>query len=313
MRILSDAEVAAVLDLRRVTDALEHALRDLGHGRAASTVRVRAAADGSMASALAAIWPAGGVAGGKLYATTKHGFSFVVTLFDLDGRLLGVMEAGSLTRVRTAAGTGVAIRHLLSGRPEVVTIVGTGQQGRSHVELVANELPDVAELRIVGRRPEARDALVRYASERGLAATAVAEPATAVRDAGLVITVTAARDPLFPADSLADGALICALGATKADRQEIGSDVVERAHTVVVDSLEGSLTECGDLIAAAEAGVLAWDDVIELAELVADHVRVEGAPNAGVTLYESQGIALQDVVAAALVVEATGSERAHAS
>lgn len=310
MRVITNAEVQAVLDVPTTTDWLERALADLGERRAASTVRVRAEAPAGMASALAAAWPDGGVTGGKVYATKDGVFTFLVAVFDLDGRLLAVMEGDTLTRIRTAAGTGVAVRHLVSRPPEVVTVIGTGRQCRQHVELIRAELPDVTEVRVVGRRAGPRDAVVRAALEAGLPAVGLADPAVAVRDAGLVITVTSAREPLFPADALAAGALVCALGATKHDQREIGADTVARAGPVVVDSLEGSRVECGDLIAAAKTGVFLWDDALELAEVVAHPDLVAGRDDGAVVLFESQGMALQDVVAAAIVVDQLGTPAA---
>ena len=307
MRVITDAEVGAVLDLATTTDWLERALGDLGRQRAASSIRVRATTGGAMASALAAAWPDGGVTGGKVYATKDGVLTFLVAVFDLDGRLLAVMEGDTLTRIRTAAGTGVALRHLLARPPEVVTVIGTGRQCRQHLELVAAELPGVGEVRIVGRRPGPRDTAVRAAVELELPAVGMADPVEAVQDAGVVITLTSASRPLFPGDRLPDGALVCALGATKHDRQELGPDTVARAGTVVVDSLEGSRTECGDLIAAAAAGSFRWDDALELAPVVADPALVAGRTGHDVVLFESQGIALQDIVAAAIVVERIGT------
>lgn len=303
MRIITDAEVGSVLDLRTTTDQLDRAFADLGHRRAASTLRVRAVTDGAMASALAAAWPEGGVTGGKVYATKDGVFTFVVVVFDLGGRLLAVMDGDSLTRIRTAAGTGVALRRLLPTPPAIATVIGTGRQCNGHLELIANELPDVSEVRVVGRRPDPLAAAVQHATQLGLPVVGVADADAGVSGAGLVITLTASREPLFDASHLADGAVVCALGATKPDRQELGPDVLGRAHTVVVDSLEGSRIECGDLIAAEAAGTFAWRDALELADVVADPALVGDRPSTGITVFESQGVALQDIAAAAIVVD----------
>lgn len=303
MRLITDAEVTSVLDVRSVTDRLDRALGDLGRGRAASTVRVRATADGAMASALAAAWPAGGVTGGKLYATETGVFTFVVAVFDLEGTLLGIMEGDSLTRIRTAAGTGVAMRRLLRETPRIATVIGTGRQCAGHLELLADEFPGLAEVRIVGRRPGPLEAAYRHGTSLGLRVVTSVDAAAAVEDSDVILTMTSARAPLFPADRVQPGALVCALGSTKADRSEVDPAIAARADVIVVDSFDGARRECGDLIAAERAGHFAWEDVIELASVIADPQLLAQRTADGITLFESQGIALQDVVAGAIVVE----------
>ena len=128
---------------------------------------------------------------------------------------------------------------------------------------------DLAELRLHTRRPEVADALrARADAELGVPAAVAPTAEAAVKDADVVVTVTSAATPLFPATALSDRALICAVGATKYDRCEIGPDVVERCRVVVADDLTGSRTECGDLIQAAAAGRFDWDRAVELHALV---------------------------------------------
>lgn len=303
MRIVDDATVRSVLDLQRLTDATVSAFAALGRGDAATTTRVRAQSGAGMASALAAVLPERNVSGGKLYATSNGRFSFVVVAFDLEGRVLGVLEAASLTALRTAAATGAAIRLLGGNGAGTVALVGTGSLLAEHLAIVAQEVATVRELRVVGRRQESLDRAAASAEALGLPVTTSVDATEAVAGADLVITLTSASEPLFPGDALADGALVCALGATKPDRRELDARTVQRAGTVVVDLLEGAKTECGDLVQAVAEGSLNWDRVVELGAVAAGSVSPD---RQGVTLFESQGIALQDVVAASLVLESLG-------
>ena len=95
---------------------------------------------------------------------------------------------------------------------------------------------------------------------------------------------------------------MCAVGATKYDRCEIGPDVVARCAAVVCDDVAGSRVECGDLIRAAAAGEFDWDRAIELHAVLAGAAQVDRAGAAPV-LFETQGVALQDVAAAGLAWE----------
>jgi ornithine cyclodeaminase/alanine dehydrogenase-like protein (mu-crystallin family) len=118
----------------------------------------------------------------------------------------------------------------------------------------------------------------------------------------VVVTVTASPNPLFPATAVSDRALICAVGATKYDRCELDAETIGRCVAVVCDDVVGSRTECGDLIRAVADGTFDWDRAVELADLVAGNVTVPRAGD-GPVLFETQGVALQDVAVAALAYQ----------
>ena len=136
----------------------------------------------------------------------------------------------------------------------------------------------------------------------GIPATTAATAAEAVDGAEVVVTVTRSTEPLFPAGVVGDRALICAVGATKYDRCEIGADVIERCAAVVCDDVVGSRVECGDLIRAAAAGRFEWAGAVGLHEVLAGTVPV-GRAGAAPVLFETQGVALQDVAASGLAWE----------
>ena len=236
---LDDHTVDGLVDLAGVTDVVEAAFAAWGRGDAATTQRVRSDASGAMASAMAAVAPP--YSGGKVYATKQGSFTFLIVLFDMDGRLLCTLDGAAETMVARARSSGI---------------------------------PAVA------------------------APTATA----AVADADVIVTATQSTTPLFTASAIGDRTLVCAVGSTKYDRCEIGPDVVERCATVVCDDVVGSRVECGDLIHAAATGRFDWARAIELRDVVAGAVDVERAGTAPV-LFETQGVALQDVAAAGLAFE----------
>jgi ornithine cyclodeaminase len=297
---LDDQVVGELLDLGATTDALETAFAALGRGEAATTTRVRAAAGGAMASAMAAVVPGAGIGGGKLYGTHPGGFSFVVALFAVDGGVLCTLDGDWLTRIRTAAATALAVRHLAPTGARVAALFGTGNQSRWQARALAQEL-DLDELRVWGRSGESVDPLVTWARREGIPALAVLDPGDAVDGAGVVVAVTSSYTPVFPGEHLGEDVLVCGVGSTKADRRELDGVTVARATLIVTDSREGAVVECGDLIQAADEGLIDLDRVVELADVVCGRaVR----PERGVVLFESQGIALEDVVAAGLAYRA---------
>jgi ornithine cyclodeaminase len=296
MTHLDDATISELLDLASVTDAMERAFAAWGRGEAATTQRVRAAASGQMASAMAAVVPP--FSGGKLYATRHGAFTFVVTLFDDAGTWLCTLDGDALTRARTPAGCALAVRRLAAASPAVASVLGTGRQALPHLQMLAAELPG-ATLRLWGRREDATAELVELAAACGFAVERSASAAAAVEGSDVVVTVTSATAPLFPSAALSDRALVCAVGATKYDRCELDPELVARCAAVVCDDAVGSRVECGDLIHAERTGHFDWSRAIELHDLVAGNVEVRRAGGAPV-LFETQGVALQDVAAAGL-------------
>lgn len=302
---------------RRLVEATARAFTDLALGRAATTVRVRARTSDALASAMAAAVPAMGVTGGKVYATVAGRFTFHVVLFDLDGRLLCTMDGGPLTEARTPALSHVVIERLARPRSSVAAVLGTGREALPHLRMLDRAL-ELDQVRVWGRRFEAAEALAATGRSLRIPAVACPSAAEAVADADVVVTVTSANEPIMAADAIADHALICAAGATKPERCELDPALFARASAVVTDSIDGARTECGDLIHAVAAGTIRWDQVLDLADVLAGTASVpvlmqmpmpesvapdalSSSEGAGPVIFETQGVAIQDVVAAALV------------
>jgi ornithine cyclodeaminase len=305
-----DADVTELLDHDELVAAMATAFTDLGNGRAATTVRVRARTDDGMASAMAAAVPSLGVSGGKIYATVDGRFTFHVVLFDLDGHLLCTMDGAALTEARTPALSAVVIDRYACRTARTAAVLGTGREAMPHLQMLARAL-DLDEVRVWGRRVDAADELARRAVRRGVPAVAVEDATSAVRDADVVVTVTSADEPIVAADAIAEHALVCAVGATKPQRCEIDPDLFGRAATIITDSVAGAPDECGDLIHAVGRGIVGWDDVVDLADVLAGRVTVQRAGTAGPIVFETQGVAIQDVAAAALVWRRAVASPAH--
>ena len=298
MHHLDEATVASLLDPAEMVDIIERALTDLGRGEADSTLRVRAKAGGAMASAMAAVIPALGVSGGKIYSTTGNKFTFHVVLFDLAGDVLCTLDGAALTEVRTPALSAVAIRRMAPTKVETVALLGTGREALPHLEMLHRELAP-SQLRIWGRSPDRAESIASAGRRFGASAETFADADSAVEDADVVVTVTSSDQPLFDPAALSARALVCAIGATKAERCEIPPEAVAAAAAVVADSSEGSRTECGDLIRAEQAGMFSWDQLIDFPDVLTGRVPVARSDESGPVIFESQGLAILDVAAAA--------------
>jgi ornithine cyclodeaminase/alanine dehydrogenase-like protein (mu-crystallin family) len=300
---LDDDDVLGSTDMAGMTDELELAFADLGVGTAATARRVRAHFGGGDASAMSAFHARRGVGGGKVYLNNPGvGRGFMVVLFREDGSLLGTVSGTKLTAERTGATTALGIRHLARSGATRAAMFGTGEQARWQLLALDQEL-DLDEVRVVGRNPERVDELVAWARESGLPAVA-SSAENAVRDAQVVVTVTATVEPLFDGRWLADGALVVGVGSTKVHRQELDVETVRRASLVVSDAADSARDEAGDLVHAADAGAFDWDSLVGLEQVVA----ADGPRPAdhGITLFESQGLALEDVAGAWQVLHRLG-------
>lgn len=305
MRYLTEAQVAALLPMGDAVKALEEAFRALAVGEARVQPRQRVALPGSVLQVMpAGIHATGGGAQGlKAYVAGRSGIHFVVLLFDpTDGRLLALMEANRLGQIRTGAASGLATRYMARADAQTVGIFGTGWQARSQLSAVC-AVRSIRQVRCFGRDVQRREQFAReMAEELGVPVTAESDPRAVVATADIVVTVTSAGEPVFDGSWLAAGTHINAAGVNQATKREIDVTTVQRAGTIVVDLLEQAKGECGDLLAAERAGAFAWEQAGELAPVVAEQAPGRLSQDE-ITLFESQGIALEDVAVGMLVYQ----------
>jgi ornithine cyclodeaminase/alanine dehydrogenase-like protein (mu-crystallin family) len=195
----------------------------------------------------------------------------------------------------------VATRYLARPDADRVGCYGTGWQARSQLEAVC-AVRRVREVRVYGRDAARR---ARFAEEMsgvlGVPVRPAEQPEAAARDASILITITSSRTPVLEGRWIAPGTHVNAAGSNALQRAELDVEAVRRAAVIVTDSLEQARVECGDLVAPLEQGVVRWEDVHELGEIVAGTRPGRQRPD-DVTLFESQGVALEDVAVAVRVV-----------
>jgi ornithine cyclodeaminase/alanine dehydrogenase-like protein (mu-crystallin family) len=304
--LLNEAEVTLLLPMSLAIEAVEEVFRWQGEGKLTNRPRVRVPVPGGLLHVMPAALPEARVMGLKSYATVRGGTKFVVLLFSAEtGVLLAIIEADRLGQMRTGAASGAATKHLANPDADRVGCYGTGWQARSQLEAVCS-VRRVREVRIFGRDPDRR---ARFAEEMSsllhVPVVAVDRPEMAARDASILITITSSRTPVLEGRWISPGAHVNAAGSNALQRAELDVEAVRRAGLIVTDSLEQAREECGDLVAALEQGVIRWDDVHELGEVIAGRPGRTGADQ--ITLFESQGVAMEDLaVAVRLVARARG-------
>ena len=231
-------------------------------------------------------------------------------MFDAtSGELVSLMEADRLGQIRTGAASGVATRYLARENASRIGIYGTGWQARSQLEAIV-VVRSIESVVAYGRNQERREKFCEEMSETlGIPVTPCDSPVAvaAEADADIIVTVTNSREPVLKGEWLRPGQHVNAAGSNNLRRLEIDADAVTRSSFIACDCLEQAKIECGDLAAVVESGGIAWDDVHELADVVAGNTTGRQSDD-DITLFESQGLAIEDVAAAKHVYE-TGRER----
>ena len=301
--ILREADIDRLVTMADMIACLDEALRAQAAGTATNEPRRRVRVPGGTLHVMSAALPTLGVLGFKAYTGFRPKTRFLVTLYDsTSGALLALIEADRLGQLRTGAATGVATDYL-ARRPaadERLTLgcFGAGYQAETQVEAVCAVRP-IAQVRVYRPTPEKREAFaVRIHERTGIAATAVADPAAAA-DSDILITATTARDPVLEAAWVRPGAHINAAGANMLFRRELPDALVGRADRVIVDSREQARHEALDLIMPVERGLLYWERVVELREVVGGAAPGRTSEQE-ITLFKSLGLGLEDVAAGAL-------------
>lgn len=295
---LTEADVRQLLTMDLALEAVESAHRAHAQGRAIDVPRSRTRVPTASLHILQGALPDEGVMGYKAYTASKEGARFLIHLYDsVSGRLLAVVEADTLGMMRTGAAGGVAAKYL--ARPEAATVgmIGAGWQAQSQIEALCKVRP-IRQLKLYSRDPERRRVAAADFSRRfDMEAIPVESAEDAVREADIVVTITTASQPVVLGEWLAPGTHINAAGSNALIRRELDEKAVGRAALVCVDSRATALREAGDLLPAIEKGRLHEGQLVELGELAAG-VRPGRQDAASITLFESQGMAIQDLAVA---------------
>ena len=302
MRHIDDALVDSLIGPADAQDALLAAFRSVGEGRASMQERIRTEAGGVKLSTLGAVMPDAGFAGAKVYTTIAGQFRFVILLFDaVDGRPLASLDAGAITRLRTAATSVIAGRCLARARPRAMALFGAGVQGSEHARQMAAAYP-IDDIRVCDPFATA-EALAAIERSCGVAVRPCTAEA-ALEGAEIVVTASRSRTPLFSGDRLAAGAFVAAIGSSLPDTRELDNRALARASIVAVDWLPQASKEAGDLVLADPAALPAGK-LIQLSDLLTGAVAGRRGEDE-ITIFKSVGVGVQDIALAGLAWDRLG-------
>jgi ornithine cyclodeaminase len=229
----------------------------------------------------------------------------MVLVFDaVTGALAALLlDNGYITDLRTGVAGAVAAKHLARATVETAAVIGSGAQARYQIRSLAL-VRKLREVRVWGRNREKVAACIEDLSGlatdlRFVLASSVRE---AVQGADVVITVTAAREPVVQADWIAQGAVVIAVGSDGPDKQELAVEVLARADRIVADSLPQCL-RLGEIHHAVERGAISKEKVTaELGQITAG-LKPGRTSDDQIIVCDLTGVGVQDIAAASLVLE----------
>ena len=308
--LLSESEVKSILTMPLALEAVENSFQRLADGSALLHSRARLHTPGkSYLHYMAAADATSGYMGLKIYTSSKDGLRFLILLFSVEsGDLVAQIEADYVGQMRTGAASGVATKFLARANAKTVGIIGTGLQARTQLEAISRA-GKIENVRAFSRDPQRRET---FASEMStilkIPVVAVPTAEQAVRDLDIVVTSTTSTNPVVEGRWLTPGTHINAIGANFPQKHELDAEAIRRCDVITADSREQSKLESGDLIQMYGDDQRRWTNVINFAEIVSG--KTPGRTNdQQITLFKSNGIAIEDIVVAGRIYEIAKEKR----
>ena len=312
VRVLDEHEVRRLLPMGECIDVMADALASLSRGEVHNPLRFVVRPPGE--PSLLGLMPAHRGGGRRLWglktvaifpSNAERGLDLhqgFVALFDGEtGETRGILNAGGITAVRTAAVSGVATRLLAREDVSTLAILGAGIQAKAHLEAmraVRHFDRVVAWSRTPGRVAAELD---------GVEAAGSAEEA--VRAADVLVTATSAHEPIVRRDWLREGVHVNAVGSSIPTTRELDTATMRDA-ALFVDRRESTVNEAGDFLFPQREGAIGPDHIrAELGELLIG--AGEGRRSAEeITVFKSLGLAVEDLAAAEYVLARAEAEDA---
>jgi len=288
---LTEADVNEMLDMNLALETLEEVFKARSAGEVPNEPRHRLAAGNGSMNFMAATWPKKGWAGHKSYVSGD----FRVMLYGTNGEgLLAVIGAGRMGQVRTGAASGIATKYMARENSSSVGIIGSGYQAETQLEAVC-AVRDIKDVKVFSRTAENREKFASTMSDRlGVNVVAVDSKEAAAEGMDVLIAVTSSVEPVITGDMVEPGMHINAAGNNSWMKRELDTAAVVKADLVACDDIDQTRIECGELMRAVEVGRFSWESMVRLDRLVAG-LRTARYSDEDVTLFESQGVAFEDL------------------
>lgn len=307
MRILSESDVRAAVDMPAAIDAMRAAFSTLSQGDAIVPVRLGLETEHGVSLFMPAYMRPSGQAGAKVVSVNPGNadlgvpaiHAVVLVLDPVTGRPLALMDGTWLTALRTGAVGGLAADLLARDDASIVALFGAGVQARTQLEAVRC-VREIREVRVVSPSGNSADGLVAELTD--IEARRVDDPDAAIAGADIVIAATSSATPVFEGARIEPGTHVTGVGSFTTEMREVDTELIVRAR-VVVDQRDAILEEAGDIVGPIRDGVVDASVMsAEIGEILLGRAdrRIDRDE---ITFFKSVGNAVQDLAVAARVLE----------
>ena len=304
-------EVLELMSISECIDVMKDALIKLSKGEVEQYLRTAThLPDGNILGFMPCYSGKSGYFGAKIITVfkTNMGSGYpshqgMVLLFDAQyGYIKAFIDASAITKIRTAAVSAVATELLSRKDVSTLTILGAGEQARSHLEamlLVRN----FTEVRVWDVNKDYSRLFIQEMTKQFGVNIVEAETAEeAVNNSDVICTVTSSKTPILEGRWVKPGTHINAVGACSPDARELDSEIVLKSK-LYVDFVESTINEAGDFLIPKQEGVIAHNHILgEIGDILTGKF-VGRSNNMDITIFKALGLAIEDIAAAAYVYE----------
>jgi alanine dehydrogenase len=310
--LLSEKEIADLISIEEVLDAVESAFKEvaLGYAQNPPKVYLKFSKDNGDLRVMPAYLERKDIASVKIVSvhpdnSKKFGLPLVRgVIFLLDprnGSLLSLMDGKHITAMRTAAAGGIAAKYLANKNSKVAAFIGAGAQARTQFLALLSVCPFLEEIRVWDISPEASGRFVfdLKGKANGIKFAIANNVAMAVQGADIVVTTTPSKEPLVLNSWVSDGTHFNCIGADAPGKEELDPKILKRAK-IIVDNYEQAC-HSGEVNVPLSKGIISKKDIwAELGEILTG-MKAGRASSQEITVFDTTGIAVQDAVTAKLV------------
>jgi len=317
--LLSREEIAGLLSLKESIEVVENAFSEFASGRAVLPPAIGFPIkehDGEMhikSGYMAAPNTVAVKIASSFKKNSEKGLPTVLaTILAFDsstGQIKAVMDGIHITLIRTAAAGAVAAKHLSKKDSTRVGIIGSGVQARFQLKALL-EVRSIKTVKVYSNnQPQLQEYVKEMNGLKGLEVKAASSAKEACEDVDILVTCTPSHEPIVKASWISKGTHINAIGSDNPKKQELFADVLKNADKIVADRLE-QCQAAGEIHHALKEGAITEQNIFaELGEITSGKKKGRDAPEE-TTIFDSTGVAVQDISVTALVLQKANNEKA---
>ncbi len=295
--IISEKETRKLIDMARALKVVEKIFHDRAAGKVRIMPRRRLKSSQKQLNVMAA-WQADR---DLLCLRAYAGAANTITLYNgRTGEIQAVLNAAYLSSLRTGAASGVAAKYLGPPKTDVLGLVGPGWQATFQVEAIVQSCP-VKQVLVFGRNPKKTKEFIRQmGKELSVEMKESMSLGEIEAESDILVLATDSSTPITDGSGIKDDLLVITMGANQPVKHEVSGELIRRMNFVVTDDLPTAQIDSGDLIAACDAKILRWEDVVPLERIIAAGRPV---PRPQKIMFQSNGIPDEDLAVGLYVLD----------